>query len=158
MISIERQIEAMVDQWPRFTVTTRTGQSATWEGTLAPDKRAYRIRIHYRVPHLLENLTAHDVQPRVQVLSPVLERHPDYELGPLPHVYLNRTEPSLPYLCLFSPELREWHTGDLIAETTVFWTAEWLYFYEGWLVTKKWHGGGRHPIRVADGTKRLEAV
>jgi hypothetical protein len=64
----------------------------------------------------------------------------------------------MPYLCLFSPELREWDIDDLIADTTIFWAAEWLYFYEGWLVTKKWHGGGRHIGRAADGVKRLETV
>jgi hypothetical protein len=58
---------------------------------------------------------------------------------------------------LFSLEGREWGLDDLIAETTILWAARWLFFYEGWLATKKWKGGGRHPGRHSDG-KRIEAV
>jgi hypothetical protein len=156
--SIEQQIEAIAFQWPQFKLTERVNQSATWEGILAPDKREHLVRVRYRVPIVLENFTALDVQPRVQVIRPKLERHPDYEEGPIPHVYKNKTDPSLPYLCLFSPSLGEWGVNDLLSDTTVFWANEWLYFYEGWLVTKKWRGGGRHPGAVSDGAKQLETV
>jgi hypothetical protein len=61
-------------------------------------------------------------------------------------------------LCLFSPSLGEWDVNDLLAETTIFWANEWLYFYEGWLITKKWRGGGRHPSLTTDGAKQLETV
>ena len=54
-----------------------------------------------------------------------------------------------------SPSLREWDANDLIADTTIHWAAQWLYFYEGWLVTKKWRGGGRHVDRQEE-EKRLE--
>jgi hypothetical protein len=104
---------------------------------------------------VLENISLRDAQPRVQVLKPLLERHPDYEEGPIPHAYRNSDNPDLPYLCLFSPDLREWDVNDLIAHTTIHWAAQWLYFYEGWLVTKKWRGGGRH-ITPQDEEKRLE--
>jgi hypothetical protein len=56
----------------------------------------------------------------------------------------------MPSLCLFSLSKREWTPDDLIAHTTVFWAWEWLLFYEGWLVTKKWKGGGRHPASNND--------
>lgn len=38
---------------------------------------------------VLENVTLHDAQPRVQVLKPLLERHPEYDEGRIPHVYRN---------------------------------------------------------------------
>jgi hypothetical protein len=94
----------------------------------------------------------------VQVIDPVLERHPDYEEGPIPHIYPNKNARPLPYLCLFDPTTWEWDVGDLVARTTVFWTWEWLYFYDGWLVTKKWQGGGRHFTNPEDGEKHLAAV
>jgi hypothetical protein len=156
--SIEQQIEAMAFQWPQFKLTEKIDQSATWEGILAPDKREHLVRVHYRVPMVLENFTLTDVQPRVQVIRPKLERHPDYEQGPIPHVYKSKRDPSLPYLCLFSSSLREWDVNDPLADTTIFWANEWLYFYEGWLVTKKWRGGGRHPGPISDGAKQLETV
>jgi hypothetical protein len=156
--SIEQQIQAMAFQWPGFKLTEHVDQSGTWEGILAPDKREHLVRVHYRVPTLLENISLTDAQPRVQVIGPKLERHLDYEQGPIPHVYKSEIDPSLPYLCLFSPSLREWDVDDLMADTTIFWTNEWLYFYEGWLITKKWRGGGRHVVPVTDGAKQLETI
>ena len=156
--SIEQQIQAMAFQWPDFKLAEQFDQSATWEGVLAPDKREHLVRVRYRVPMVLENITLTDAQPRVQVISPKLERHPDYEEGPIPHIYRSEIDPSLPYLCLFSPSLREWDVSDFLADTTIFWANEWLYFYEGWLVTKKWRGGGRHLDPMIDGAKELETV
>jgi hypothetical protein len=156
--SIEQQIQAMAFQWPDFELTECIDQSATWEGTLAPDKREHLVRVRYRVPMVLENISLTDAQPRVQVIGPKLERHWDYEQGPIPHVYKSEIDPSLPYLCLFSPSLREWGLDDLIADTTIFWANEWLYFYEGWLITKKWRGGGRHVGPMIDGAKQLETI
>jgi hypothetical protein len=33
----------------------------------------------------------------------------------------------------------------LLAYTVVPWTSEWLVFYELWLITGEWLGGGTHP-------------
>jgi hypothetical protein len=159
MKTIDEQILAMAAQWPEFAVTERTDTSATWEGPLAPDGRKHLVRVRYRVPFVLENISLKNAQPRVQVIEPQLERHFDYELGPTPHVYVNSTDKTLPYLCLFSPELRQWSGCDLIADTTMFWAYEWLWFYEGWLTIWKWRGGGRHPSPEPDeGAKQLETV
>lgn len=35
----------------------------------------------------------------------------------------------------------------LIANTIVPWAVEWLFFYEVWLVTGEWGGGGEWPPR-----------
>lgn len=148
MVSLDEQIAAMAARWQTFQVTTRKPRSAIWEGTLDPVKRRYRVRISLYLPYVIENVTVLQVQPRVQVLDPLLERHPEFEDGPVPHVYLNDEEPSLPFLCLFDPYAAEWSLSDLIAETTVPWTARYLYFYEGWLETGKWLGGGRHPTEA----------
>jgi hypothetical protein len=159
MKTINEQIQAMAVQWPEFNLTERTDDSATWEGTMAPDGRKHLVRVRLRVPFVLENISLKMAQPRVQVLEPRLERHFDYELGPTPHVYVNSDDRSLPYLCLFSPDLREWSMDDLVAETTLFWTYEWLYFYQGWLAIGKWRGGGGHLAPEPDeGAKQLETV
>jgi hypothetical protein len=158
MKAIDAQIQAMSELWPEFAVKERTSTGAMWIGVLAPDKREHTVRIRYRVPFVLENISLRDAQPMVQVLDPILEWHPDYEEGPIPHVYHSDRTPLLPYLCLFSPSGKEWSTCDLIAETTVCWTAEWLYFYEAWLVTRKWQGGGRHVGTAPSEIKKLETV
>jgi hypothetical protein len=126
MKTIEQQIRAMEFQWPGFRIVERANQEAVWEGTLAPDKRKHLVRVRYRVPHVLENISLRDAQPRVQVTDPLLERHPDYEEGPVPHVYVSDRYPTKPYL--FSPDLREWDVADLIADTTIFWADEGFTF------------------------------
>lgn len=84
-------------------------------------------------------------QPRVRINSPTLERHSEYEEGPLPHVYRVGDDDNHVVLCLFDVNGHEWTPIDLIAETTLKWTCLWLNFYEGWLATKRWYGGGTHP-------------
>lgn len=67
-----------------------------------------------------------------------------YELADgrhLPHVY--STKPVR--LCLFDPQTAEWSPGAAIADTIVPWTYEWLFYFEEWLVSDEWKGGGRHP-------------
>ena len=45
-------------------------------------------------------------------------------------------------LCLFAKG--DWTPQKYISETIVPWAAEWCYFYEVWLDTGEWHGGGYH--------------
>lgn len=87
-------------------------------------------------------------QPRVRILDPRLELHWDYEEPPVPHVYRVDSSLDAAVLCLFDVEASEWTPDDIMAETTLRWTSIWLNFYEGWLVTKKWYGGGRHPAKL----------
>lgn len=162
LITIEAQIASMAERWGGFKTVERTGEMAIWEGMLRPTKSWYRLRVAYRVPRAPENFTLIAIQPRVQVIDPILERHSDYEEGPVPHVYTNKKEPWLPFLCLFDPFKGEWTPADLLAETTIPWATRYLYFYEGWLLTGKWKGGGRHPTieeRLGDGrSKAIAAV
>lgn len=150
IISLENQIAAMAHRWPHFRVEARDARNVLWKGPLAPDKREHTVQIVYRVPLAIENGTAFSLQPRVEVLHPRLERHADYEEGPIPHVYW-RKKGGEPFLCLFDPARNEWGVDDLIADTTVYWAAEWLFFYEGWLLTSRWRGGGTHPVAKMDG-------
>ena len=45
----------------------------------------------------------------------------------------------------YLPSSGEWHGGLLIASTVVPWAVLWLYFFEEWLVSDEWKGGGVHP-------------
>ncbi len=58
----------------------------------------------------------------------------------LPHVYKNPTR-----LCLYLPGSGEWLDTMRIDQTFVPWAATWLYYYEEWLVSDDWKGGGEHP-------------
>lgn len=57
----------------------------------------------------------------------------------IPHLYPNGS------LCLYYPNYNEWSIEDLWADTLIPWTCLWLYFFELWLATGEWFGGGIHP-------------
>lgn len=67
-------------------------------------------------------------------------KHEDF-----PHKYDIKPEENIVRLCLFLPGAREWTKQKAIANTVVPWAIEWLYFYEVWLATGVWYGGGQHP-------------
>jgi len=67
------------------------------------------------------------------------------------HLELHNTETKLPHvynqqkqeICLFYPKACEWNNTMKIT-IIVPWISEWLYFYESWLITGVWYGGGIH--------------
>ena len=61
----------------------------------------------------------------------------------LPHVYNQNSQK----LCLCLPAKKEWVPSMLLATSVVHWAIEWLYFYEMWLCTGEWLGGGEHPLK-----------
>ncbi len=58
----------------------------------------------------------------------------------LPHVYEQR--PTL--LCLYFPTTGEWRSHMRIDLTIVPWAYLWLFYFEEWLLTDDWKGGGIH--------------
>ena len=65
-----------------------------------------------------------------------LDLYPGKKL--LPHVYSTSKQK----LCLYFPDGSEWNKGKLLVSTIIPWACEWLYFYEIWLFTGEWYGGG----------------
>lgn len=94
-----------------------------------PLSREYRVVIIYLI----------GMQPYVYVVDPNIAVIADNKR--LPHVYSQENQ----QLCLTYPSYNEWKRGMLIADTYIPWIAMWLYFYEEWLLSNDWKGGGRHP-------------
>ncbi|BEP67643.1 hypothetical protein GmRootV35_21570 [Variovorax sp. V35] len=61
----------------------------------------------------------------------------------IPHIYRHDGPGVL--LCLWWPKRREWAPQLKLTETFIPWTEEWLWYFEDWLRTRKWAGGGMHP-------------
>lgn len=61
----------------------------------------------------------------------------------IPHVYDHSGPGTM--LCLWWPKQREWVAQLKLTQTYVPWTAEWLWYFEDWLTTRQWAGGGQHP-------------
>jgi hypothetical protein len=96
-------------------------------GTLQPSATsdAYLVEIKYKIP----------VRPHVRILEPQLKLAQGHKK--LPHVFAGND------LCLYSNG--EWRPDLRISEYIVPWVSFWLYFYEVWLLTGLWLGGGHEP-------------
>jgi hypothetical protein len=85
----------------------------------------YTVEINYEVPK----------RPSVHVL------HPELRLAEgktaLPHVFPGNA------LCLHLN--CDWRPDQRISDFIIPWISVWLYFYEVWVVTREWLGGGHEP-------------
>jgi hypothetical protein len=107
------------------------GGDLTWlfEASPTPLSRNYRVCI---------KLTQGQ-SPRIVIEDPNL-----VELAggrKLPHVYGEAPVS----LCLYHPQRREWTPADRLDLTVVPWIYLWLFFFEEWLTSDDWKGGGEHP-------------
>lgn len=60
----------------------------------------------------------------------------------LPHIYPHDGPGTR--LCLWLPSSGEWTPCSRLRETLIPWAIEWLSYFENWLVTDEWNGGGVH--------------
>lgn len=124
-LSLAQQALALRGRFPESEALLAPN-ALSWRGELQPTpaSRRYVVGLRHR-PGVL---------PRVSVISPALETR----LGAsLPHVYAEG------FLCLHRAD--DWSDRMLLADSIVPWAAEWLYFYEFWLATGQWFGGGEWP-------------
>jgi len=113
----------------------------TYETTPSALGRIYRVRIEMD----------HELWPDVFVEDPDL----DALAGDrdLPHVYHHPTR-----LCLYLPGTTEWRPWMRLDQTIVPWTSLWLFYFEDWLASNEWKGGGEHPpeaLRTRHGRRRF---
>lgn len=101
-----------------------------WEFQVRPSPlcREYRLRIVYKQGDV----------PHVFVDDPDLTELAHGES--IPHVYQQKPT----RLCLYLPGTGQWSPEKWIFKTIVPWAMVWLYFFENWLATGEWKGGGVH--------------
>ncbi len=87
----------------------------------------YKIKIVYKNGYYPETFV---ISPRPLPLAEGTEK--------LPHTYDTKRQK----LCLFNPNYYEWDSNMLINDTIVHWAILWLIYYETWVQTGKWLGGG----------------
>lgn len=99
-----------------------------WIVELTPSEmsKTYEVRLTYKLGE----------KPVVEVINPKLIIP---EGKSLPHVFSGNK------LCLYLAD--EWRGDMLISNTIVPWISEWLLYYEIWLTTGEWLGGGVHLDR-----------
>lgn len=112
--------------FPAFSVRM-TRNELRCVGNLRPTSTSddYTIEISYRIP----------TRPRIHVLSPPLRLAPGQNR--LKHVFPGDE------LCLYIQG--EWRPDLPLSRYVIPWVSEWLLFYEVWLATGEWLGGGHEP-------------
>lgn len=69
------------------------------------------------------------------------------DLDSIPHKYGLKELYGKKYVNLCLNFTNEWNPRMRISDTILPWICEWLYFYEVWLITGEWCGGGKHPTK-----------
>ena len=102
----------------------------TWRLCVQPTplSREYRVRLEYKLGRAPDVFVEH---PDLQMLAANRE---------IPHVYRKPLR-----LCLYIPWSNQWKPNKRIDQTIVPWTYTWLYYFEDWLASGRWRGGGKHP-------------
>lgn len=109
-----------------------------WRFDACPDPlaRTYGIKLRY----------ARGSSPDVTVESHDLRALSDGRTPP--HLYHNPDR-----LCLYLPDSGEWDDTMRLDQTVVPWTFLWLAYFEHWLATDEWGGGGEHPDPASPGSR-----
>lgn len=115
---------------------TLRGARLTWrhEASPSPLSRVYGVRIE----------VDQQLSPEVFVETPALSVLAGGRK--LPHVYQQLP----PRLCLFLPGTSEFRPWMRIDQTIVPWIVLWLFYFEEWLGSDEWKGGGEHPDESED--------
>lgn len=134
------QIQAMRKHWPSFIGHKFGDGTIFWVGQLQPQAQPYVVEVYL-------NLKLFD-RPYVIIGEPAIRPRAGLEFADIPHLLFNDKEPTRSGLCLFDPQGRRWTPADLIAETTIDWTIEWLLYYELWHLTGEWlaPGAGQESV------------
>lgn len=133
-ISLARQAAHLMEEYPESRCTIHHNK-LLWEGVLRPTplSREYNIRI------ICKGFLG---RPKVLLHGDCIK---GIEKENFPHHFKIDKRKNEVELCLhmfyeFS------YKHDWIADTIVPWTQEWLFFYEIWLATNEWCGGGHTPV------------
>jgi len=126
VLSIAQQRQKMSFLHPQFEVRRFERHRIVWQGNVQPTNASetYTLKIIYNL----------DKSPEIQIVSPKIQLVGAAKKPP--HTFKDKS------LCLYYSKHSEWESDDYIADTIVPWISLWLFYYEGWVATGEWHGGG----------------
>lgn len=124
------QCNLLKHEFPNSVGSVKGGRMV-WTCDFLPSalSSTYRLQIIYS---LGQSPKAYILSPKPLLLAKGAKR--------LPHTY--RSDCGKQQLCLYLPGSGEWRSSMVIANTIVHWAVQWMYYYEIWLITGKWMGGG----------------
>lgn len=128
-ITFAKQAMYLKREYPQSECTLGCGQ-LIWKGKIQPSplSRVYCIRIECK---------DYNKRPKVILYGDSIE---GIERKDFPHHFEVDKEKQEVVLCLHMPY--EFSYSYMIADTIIPWAQEWLLYYEIWLATGEWCGGG----------------
>lgn len=131
-ITITQQLAALKHAYPEGECISHNNMNFVWRAKVQPTplSKEYNIRLIY----------CKNNSPEVWVVGNELEKLDDPNF---PHKYKIDKDNKKVKLCLY--RFQEFNRTKYLSDTIIPWTIEWLYFYEIWLATGEWCGGGDHP-------------
>lgn len=137
-VAISEQYMALIRLCPGTAVILDNDKTVYWEGTIKPTEfsREYQVVIRYTLNH----------PPVCVVKDPDLATLADGRT--IPHTYQNKTGIKGTQLCLYLPVIKrknkvsEWQSTMFLADTIFPWASLWLLYFEFWLSSGEWDGGG----------------
>lgn len=127
-LTLVQQAGVLRSRFPTVTPPRVQADRLTWFWQVQPSP----CSVTYTVRLMLQGIGS----PKVHVVDPPLQLAEGKNR--LPHVF------EADRLCLYYDDEFD-RRVDQLADTVVPWVSEWLFFYEQWLTTGEWHGGGIHP-------------
>ncbi|MFY8284389.1 hypothetical protein AAEU31_12850 [Pseudoalteromonas sp. SSMSWG5] len=142
---LENPVISIADQYIAFKSCCKgdvaildNDKTVQWTGYLQPTplSRLYKVIIKYTLNKLPVCIVT---EPDLKVLA---------SGEAIPHTYQNNTSIKGTQLCLYLPKVKklnkvsEWQPTMFVADTFIPWASAWLFYFECWLSTENWHGGG----------------
>jgi len=145
-IPLSKQFLALEKLYKGRAKITDNDRTLIWEGKITPTplSREYGVVIKFTLGSA----------PKCIVTTPNLTQLS--EGREIPHIYEDDEHIKGTVLCLFLPELKdknpisEWQPNYYIADTIIPWASLWLTYFEEWLYSDDWQGGGEHPTPEDD--------
>lgn len=98
--------------------------------------RAYDCSHHYS----LEIIKYPGRPVEIWLSGNVLRKCADLKM--IPHIYDFNEANHKVMLCL---SYKDWQPSQAYTDTFIPWAMEWIFYFEVWLYTGEWSGGGKHP-------------
>lgn len=99
----------------------------------------YKVRIDYNYIGIVS----------VYLLEPNIDMSNSTEIHTYGMHFHGAYKREVPELCLKHPKIDDWKPSTLLIDSYIPWATEWTEFYELWVLTGVWYGGGVHPSAQA---------
>ena len=132
-ITIARQVTDLLIKF-KGAIETSSQNHLVWKGIIQPTPLSlpYSVEVNYRLGE----------RPVVFVSGSNLKR---LNSPSFPHHFKIFSNENKVEICLYRHS--DFTKKDFLSATIIPWAIEWLYYYEIWLATGEWCGGGEHPTK-----------